>query len=205
VTDVYEAVLQGADAVMLSGETSIGAHPVEAVRVMDRIAQEAQSRVRRDVSRPRFDLKTPTLLPLVAPGCEGIVRALTSTQQNCQILCISHTGTIAVWLSSLRLPVPILAFTNDERTMRQFNIMWGVRGILWHKHSEPSLLRQGSLALMGHADNAEKNYFRAIKKAVELHLLQESDVALVVSSSLSLGHDGGINISAYNVRTVLST
>lgn len=169
--DVFEAVLQGTDAVMLSGETSVGAHPVEAVRVMDRIAQEAQEQVKRERIAPTvYDAKASgALLPLVASGVEGIVRSLAATQQNCRVLCISHTGTTAAWLSSLRLNVPIIAFTNEVKAMHQFNIMYGVRGVLFHKSSEPVLLlRQGSLSLMGNPNSAEKNYFRAIRKAHEV-------------------------------------
>lgn len=185
---------------MLSGETSVGAWPVQAVCMMDTIAQEAQSRVpTRVLSSDNRDL-----LSLAAPASLGVVQSLVASNTRCSIISLSHSAKIARWLSNLRMPCHTFAFSNDERTVRECNLLWGVRGIHIHASSKPQLLRRGSLDLVSAADTVEKSYFRVVSLAVQMELLQPGDVAVIVSSSPALGHEGGVLVSIYSVAQVLA-
>ena len=81
VSDVFTAVQQGADAVMLSGETSVGRFPIVAVNTMDTICKEAETKVVRNRLPERFP--RGGLVPLAAAGAAGIVRAITAQNMSC--------------------------------------------------------------------------------------------------------------------------
>lgn len=203
VSDVFEAVFMGADATMLSGETSVGPHPVQAVQIMDRIAAEAEKYVNGDSNKHVAVLEERPLYATVAPACIQIVRSLQASKQQCVILTISEGPSVPMWLAAMRLNVHIFAYSNKEDTVRALSVCWGVRGVLFKRDSAPQLKRRGSVDLMGAVGGAEQNCFRAIKHAHHRGWLQESDVALVVHSSIMLGHDGGISLSTYHVKVVL--
>ncbi len=128
VTDVANAVIDGTDAVMLSGETAIGAHPVQCVRMMDRIAMEAEpmvspislSSLREDESRR------------ARPITEAVTRAAIAAAEHLQadlIVVATVTGRTALALSRLRGRVPVLAYTDREDVARRMCLYWGVTPI----------------------------------------------------------------------------
>jgi pyruvate kinase len=122
-TDVANAVLDGADAIMLSAETAIGEFPVEAAAAAVRIAEVAEER------GSRFQAGRP--------GCthadEGAVAAHAASQiarddpDVVAVSCFTRTGRTAAFLSIERPPVPIYAFAPDPSVRRALAIRWGVR------------------------------------------------------------------------------
>jgi pyruvate kinase len=124
VSDAANAVDDGVDAIMLSGETAVGAHPARVVRTLDAIIRDAESSPARDKSAPA---------PLRDEGhawaiCEAAV-TLTAHQGGQAIVAVTRGGSTARRLSALRPRVPILAATESSVTARRLAACWGVRPV----------------------------------------------------------------------------
>jgi len=121
VTDVANAILDGTDAVMLSGETAAGAHPLAAVQAMDRIA--------RDVEQSRF-VRPPTREQIPAPrGAAGtLLRSAiqAATEEHCPLVVFTWSGASAAVASKGRPPGPLFALTPDPRVVDRLALVWGV-------------------------------------------------------------------------------
>lgn len=135
-TDVANAVLDGSDAVMLSGETAVGRHPARVVAMMNRIVREIEPLVvcRKDLPLGVTSRNTATTLTrAVALG------AMHAAEQiDARLLVVAtRSGKTAGALSELRSGIPILALTDDPRVSRQLSVTWGV-------HAVASEISQGS-------------------------------------------------------------
>jgi pyruvate kinase len=124
VSDVANAILDGTDAVMLSGETSVGKFPVGVVHIMSHVAEVTEqatvaSRPLRDV---QLKLKTHPLSAAVARGVRDIVEDLKPTL----VAVYSQTGATARIFSKYRFPVPIIALSADHRALRRMALHYGV-------------------------------------------------------------------------------
>lgn len=124
-SDVANAVLDGSDAVMLSGETAIGAHPLKAVAMMSQIASEAERLMipHRQVdseSRPHTRAKLVTEATTLGAGvaAEHLEADL--------IVVATHSGKTAMAVSKQRNRVPILALSDCPETTRRMCLYWGV-------------------------------------------------------------------------------
>jgi pyruvate kinase len=129
-TDVFNAVLDGTDAVMLSGETAIGQYPVEAAQTMRRICAEAEAFL--EPKRRHFAL-TPSLTGLVKPITEATVDAacLAAEELNAPLLIVSTaSGRTAQALSNRRSLARILALAPSENIARILNLCWGVTPVI---------------------------------------------------------------------------
>lgn len=125
-TDVANAIYDGADCVMLSGETAAGAYPVEAVTVMSKIAQVTEENIFEDGFRPSEGTGLKSVSHAV-----GIAAVQTALDINAKcIICPTMTGRSARLISSLRPEVPIYAVSPDERVMRSMQLYWGVTPML---------------------------------------------------------------------------
>jgi len=125
VTDVANAILDGADACMLSGETAIGRHPVEAVEMMHRIAlaTEPMFRRREPLAGPDLDAER------VDPITEATARAAGRLAEDLDarmVLVASATGGTALSLSKHRNFVPTVGVSDSEATLRRMCLYWGV-------------------------------------------------------------------------------
>ncbi|HKI20453.1 MAG TPA: pyruvate kinase [Isosphaeraceae bacterium] len=142
--DVFNAVLDGTDAVMLSGETAIGQYPVESVSMMSRIVGEGES-----LLFSRLKNAAPWTCPipswpaagvpgtnhaiaragLVKPITESVVEAASqiSRRLNAALLIVAtYSGRTALVLSKQRNPAPTLALAHDAETARAMSLFWGV-------------------------------------------------------------------------------
>jgi pyruvate kinase len=126
-SDVANAVLDGADAVMLSGETSVGSHPVGAVRTMERIIQAVETDTWRvPMIRRRTDSRPGT-------RSQAIVRAAKDVAEDLEVKALAtftQTGSTARQLAALHPLQPLLAFTIDARVRSQLALSWGVETFL---------------------------------------------------------------------------
>ena len=123
-TDVANAILDGADAVMLSEESAIGAYPQLAVAWMDRIARATEGSIARERFRvPGEGRRGPPTEEAVA---EAAVRTAEAIGAGA-IVVPTHSGRTAGLVSRLRPSVPILAMSRLETTRRRLALTWGVR------------------------------------------------------------------------------
>jgi pyruvate kinase len=128
-SDVANALLDGTDAVMLSGETTIGRYPIEAVQTMTRIIFEVEEK--------QTDIPFRPFRPLEESVNLSIARALGHAAHDAAhsldlaaIIAVTASGYTAQMVSRYRPRAPIIAITPDERVQRQLNLCWGVTSIL---------------------------------------------------------------------------
>jgi pyruvate kinase len=122
-SDVANAVLDGADAVMLSGETSVGKHPIAAVRTMERIIDAVESDT----------VRAPELVRVSRSRAGAIVRAARDISETLDVKALAtftQTGDTARRLAALHPRQPLLAFTIDARVRSQLALSWGVETFL---------------------------------------------------------------------------
>jgi len=119
-TDCANAVLDGADALMLSGETSVGSYPIEAVKTMARIIEKTETDALHLI---------PALLHNPKTKGGAITKAATEVGQviGAKVLAtFTKSGDSARRMSRLRSNIPVVALTPDETTYRQLALSWGV-------------------------------------------------------------------------------
>lgn len=127
-SDVANAVLDGTDAVMLSGETAAGKYPMEAVNVMDRICRKVEERSPQLYNSLEYrnpDWEEKQIIESIAHSCifmaDNVGAKVIST--------ITHSGSTARRIAKFRPRVPIFAFTESQKIRRQLNLVWGVRSV----------------------------------------------------------------------------
>ena len=127
VTDIANAVLDGTDAVMLSEETAVGNYPVQAVRVMSKIVQEAEKAIdHRAVIREHRE----NLEPGIGEALSLSAVELALNIKAAAVVAPTRSGLTARRISRYRCSQPILALTGDEDVARQLLISWGVIPII---------------------------------------------------------------------------
>ena len=119
-SDVANAVFDGSDALMLSGETATGNYPVESVRMMDRIVCEAEANVTDHLRPTRF-----AEMQISEAIAEAICHAAEELSMR-TIAVFTETGFSARLVSKYRPRVPIVAFTPNPETRRRLSLLWGV-------------------------------------------------------------------------------
>ena len=127
VSDVATAVFDGADAIMLSAESAVGKHPLEAVGTMDRIAIEVENDAGYSV------LVHATQIPRQATGADAIAAAahtIADTLKLSAIICYTATGSTALRVARERPGLPVLALTPVVATSRRLALVWGLHGVL---------------------------------------------------------------------------
>ena len=142
-SDVANAVLDGADAVMLSGETSVGAYPVEAVATMARIVVAAEE----DLARvPRVLAEPTSISGAIARAAAEVGRTVGASA----LVAFTQSGDTARLLAEHRSPIPLLAFTPVAEVRSQLTLTWGVETFLVPpvEHTD-EMVRQVDSAMLG--------------------------------------------------------
>ncbi|WP_418956454.1 pyruvate kinase [Streptomyces tritici] len=139
-SDVANAVIDGTDAVMLSGETSVGRYPVETVRTMSRIVEAAEEDILAKGLPPLTERNKPrTQGGAVARAAAEIGDFLGAKY----LVAFTQSGDTVKRLSRYRSPIPLLAFTPDPATRAQLNLTWGVEAFLGpHVDSTDAMVAQ---------------------------------------------------------------
>jgi pyruvate kinase len=123
-SDVANAIFDGSDAVMLSGETAVGQHPIKSVEMMDAIICQAETHIAAwgpgEIKQSKDILQDDTLFITKAAN------ELAHDKDVSAIAVFTSSGRTARMMSKGRPGVPILAFTPEERTFRRLPLMWGV-------------------------------------------------------------------------------
>jgi pyruvate kinase len=127
-SDVANAVLDGTDAVMLSGETAAGKYPVEAVRTMVKIIKSVEDNatgIYYSLKYRKPDWKEKQVIESLAYSCVTIADNVDAKA----ISTITHSGNTARRIAKFRPNVPIIAFTESRIVRRQLNLVWGVESV----------------------------------------------------------------------------
>jgi pyruvate kinase len=127
VSDVATAIFEGADAVMLSAESAAGAYPVEAVAMMDRIAQQVErDPTYRAVIQAQRTLPEPTGADAIAAAAREIAETLDLSA----IVCWTSSGATGLRVARERPKPPIVAISPNLSTGRRLSVVWGVHCVV---------------------------------------------------------------------------
>lgn len=135
VSDVANAILDGADAVMLSAETAVGKYPHLAVDTMRRVALATEAKWREEGASPmppKLGIQTQERIPALAHGAWHIARDIDAKL----IVAWSQLGAGVRYLSRNNFQVPILGFSTDIHAVRRMNLLYGVYPILMREAPE---------------------------------------------------------------------
>jgi pyruvate kinase len=173
VTDVANAIYDGTDAIMLSGETSVGQFPVEAVKVMAEVAIAAEAALpyERIIVEKRLQLQPQTDDAISYDACQ------TAQQLNASlIVAFTESGGTAARVSKYRPMPPVLALTPSEAVQRRLTLCWGVTPV--------------TIPELGSVDD-----FFALgeEKAKEVAGVEEGSLVVLVAG-LPIGVTGGTNL-----------
>ena len=175
VSDVANAILDGSDAVMLSGETAIGLHPVDAVEMMSRIANETETAVKSKVEDTSFVNISDTVSRAIYRICQSMPLD--------KVITLTKTGYTARMIARFKIAQPIIAVTPDLKVKKQLELTFGVQPVyidylkekdcisavankLYAMHlladKETALFTAGERTVMRHASNS-----------IEIHKIEE--------------------------------
>lgn len=171
-TDVANAILDGTDAVMLSGETAAGQFPVEAVRTMARIATRTEIEVCDEEAYLARFKSASNVTQAVARAATEIAGQIHAAA----ILCATTSGGTARRVAQYRPSVPILGITCEAETYRQLALSWGVR---------PWLIEE--------AGSTEDMIQKALDAAVESKIADKGE-KVVVTAGVPVNNPGTTNL-----------
>ncbi len=179
VSDVFNAVMDGSDAVMLSGETAAGDYPAEAVLTQATIAERAETAY-------NYSGFLAQAQKSIAPSTESLVSySVVSTADMLDevkvIIAVTNSGATARSISRLKPKTPVLAITHDEKVLRSLALNFGVIP-----------------AFMDKQDNVDALLNSAVDKAVELGLVATGDSVVISAGSIN----GKGNTDLMKVRVV---
>lgn len=173
VTDVANAIYDGTSAIMLSGETAAGKHPIEAVKTMSRIAEctEADIDYSKRLSQRRLE-DTPNVTNAISHATCTTAHDLGAAA----ILTVTKSGQTARFISKFRPLCPIIGCTTDEQVYRQLNMSWGVVPVMTKE-----------------MENTDALFEHAVNSAVKKGLLHDGDL-VVITAGVPLGVSGTTNL-----------
>lgn len=176
-SDVANAVLDGSDAVMLSGETAMGHHPIEAVRVMARIAEYTENFMRQEhVNLPTLH-QGQTVTDAIGENTVELAYDLNAKL----IITLTSSGYSARMVARHRPTIPLLAVTIEPKIRRRLALVWGVTSVCVHEHQD-----------------SERMVEEALFAARELRLASPGD-RVVITAGVPAGISGTTNM--LQVRT----
>jgi pyruvate kinase len=159
-SDVANAVLDGADAVMLSGETSVGTYPVITVQTMARIVASTEDHGLERI--PPLGTK-----PRTQGGAITLAAAEVADFVDAKYVCVfTESGDSARRMSRLRFRIPMKAFTPDEAIRRRMNLIWGIESFL-----------------VDRVEHTDAMYKQVDEVLISKGLAEEGDKVVVISGS----------------------
>jgi pyruvate kinase len=126
-SDVANAVLDGSDAVMLSGETAVGKYPVRVVEVMDEIVMRTEEYDEDFMRLPQLTLRGIPQQEQVTEAISYTACQLAEEVNSVAIACLTHSGATARAISRHRPAIPVYAFTDQEQVVRELGLVWGTQ------------------------------------------------------------------------------
>lgn len=150
VSDVANAVYDGADAVMLSAESAAGKYPVKAVKMLDKVTTKSEEMV--ESPRVELDWKTGGQTAAVVAAANTLL--MCGFHGVCDVkaaVVLTETGKTAKYLSRLRPKMPIIAMSASEKTLDELKLVWGVEPISFEYEKKKKVSVQEVLALLTQA------------------------------------------------------
>ena len=178
-TDVANAIYDGTSAIMLSGETAAGEHPVEAVKTMALIAETTENAI--DYKERFYALDTNNTINVSAAISHATVAAAMDLGATA-IITVTKTGATARMLSRYRPECPIITCTMSEVTWRQSALSWGVIPVMTEEMTT----------------NTDDLIHHAVNKSVEAGLLSNGDLT-VITAGVPLGVSGTTNLMKVHI------
>lgn len=172
-SDVANAIFDGTDAIMLSGETAAGKYPVESVLTMSRIAEKAESALEyREIFIKQSNAQQTTVTEAISQAVANSALELNAKA----IISSTETGYTARMVSKYRPQAPIIAVTTEEQTMRRLALNWGVTPV------------KGEIA-----SSTDEMFDYAMKGGLDSGLVKEGDL-VVITAGIPLGRSGSTNL-----------
>lgn len=174
ITDVANAIYDGTSAIMLSGESAVGKHPVEAVETMDRIACTTEADINY-VERFNYFYERPSNNDVTS----AISHATVTTAHDLNavaIVTVTKSGTTARMISKFRPHTLIVGATTDERVYRQLVLSWGVLPVMCETKN-----------------NTDELFDHAVQVSKNAGVLKQGDLA-VITAGIPLGISGTTNM-----------
>jgi pyruvate kinase len=172
-SDVANAIFDGTDAIMLSGETAAGRYPVESVQTMSRIAERAEGSLEyREIFTKQANAQQTTVTEAISQAVANSALDLKAKA----IITSTQSGFTARMVSKYKPKSPIIAVTTDEKVMRRLSLIWGV------------------LAVLGpEADTTDEMFENAVKGGMSTGLLSLGDT-VVITAGVPVGRSGTTNL-----------
>lgn len=172
-SDVANAIFDGTDAIMLSGETAAGKYPVESVLTMARIAEKAESALEyREIFIKQSNAQQTTVTEAISQAVANSALELNAKA----IITSTETGYTARMVSKYRPKAPIIAVTTKDATLRRLALNWGVTPV------------KGEVAA-----TTDEMFDKAMKGGLDSGLVKEGDL-VVLSAGVPLGSSGSTNL-----------
>ncbi len=176
-SDVANAVLDGTDAVMLSGETASGNYPVQAVSTMRNIVDRAERELGLWGNHKNYEQNPLELEGIPVPDAVSGAAVLIARQVKAPaILCLSRSGLTARMISKHRPECPILGLTPSQQTWRELALWWGVHPVRLSEMSDINVAAR-----------------EAINICVSRGLLKEGEL-VVITAGVPVGRPGSTNV-----------
>ncbi len=174
ITDVANAVYDGTSALMLSGETAMGAHPVESVKTMASIAETTE----RDINYvEQFKKVMPKHGKRDITSAISHATVTTAHDLNAKaIITVTKSGNTARQISKYRPNCPIISATTSAKVRRQNNLSWGVIPVMCSEKS-----------------NTDELFEHAVEVALETGIIKKGDI-VVITAGIPLGQSGTTNM-----------
>ncbi len=183
VTDVANAILDGSDAVMLSGETSVGKYPIKVIQMMAKISQQTEDKVLKYNRFDKYPIESESTKPAnVTLAIANSACKIALEVKATAIIAYTETGRTPECLSRIRPNMPIIGITDEVRTARRMCLYGGVIPLVLNEHNKlDEVLRQATDA------------------AQQTKLVKKGDLVVVVTG-LPFGKSGETNL--IKVQTV---
>ncbi len=172
ISDVANAVYDGTSAIMLSGETAVGAYPVLTVQTMAKIAETAESDINYASKFYASEFKIKNSVDAISHATCAVSIDIDAKA----IVACSLSGMTARLVSRFRAPVPIIGLTTNETTWRKLALSWGVMPVMCEKYTSIDVL-----------------FYIAKNTAAEVLSLQKGDKIVVTGGDIT-GKSGNTNL-----------
>ncbi len=177
-SDVANAIFDGTDAIMLSGETAAGSYPVEAVTTMNNIASRAEQAIQyREILQNRSRISGTTITDAIGQSVAHTALNLDATA----IVTPTESGHTARMISKYRPKAPIIAVTSEESVSRKLSLVWGVTAQIGSK-----------------ANTTDEMLDTSVQESINTGLVKHGDL-IVITAGVPVGEAGTTNIMKVHV------